>query len=86
MDGRRVDWSTTAFQRNFITLALDILNKRDHLSRSRIIPPKRPLESRELRQAQPTSPFQAPRPAPKLQQVQRLDRLGQPAQKESRRE
>ena len=28
MDGRRVDWSTVALQRDFVTLALDILNKK----------------------------------------------------------
>ena len=32
MDGRRVDWSTTALQRDFVTLALDILNKKRTVS------------------------------------------------------
>ncbi|KAB2616932.1 hypothetical protein D8674_012801 [Pyrus ussuriensis x Pyrus communis] len=98
MDGRKVNWSTAALQRDLVALALDILNEKENSYESRVIPPKRPLERRVLRQAQPTSPLQAPRPAPKLERVRRLDRPGrrleglrletpgQPAQLESRQE
>ncbi|KAB2637372.1 hypothetical protein D8674_027906 [Pyrus ussuriensis x Pyrus communis] len=74
MDGRRANWSTTALQRDLVALRYD--QKPKEASGSRIIPPKRPLETRVLRQAQSTSPPQVPRPAPKLEQVRRLDRPG----------